>query len=99
MGGAEAGGPVPGDRPRVVLVAATPDRVELEVGCVRMIFAVHAADDERTCYVDSSEGSVTLVELPPPAHQVPDQRGAAPQRPAQAGGHHAAAQSQDRQGT
>ena len=56
--------PVP-PPPRVVVVSATPGRVELEVACVRMLFTVHAAgSDPEVCYVDSSEGSVALVELP-----------------------------------
>jgi propionyl-CoA carboxylase alpha chain len=50
------------DHPPVSVVSAAPDRVTLDVSGVRADFAVHQVDD--VSYVDSSEGSVTLTELP-----------------------------------
>jgi propionyl-CoA carboxylase alpha chain len=50
------------DHPPVSVVSAAPDRVCLDVTGVRADFAVHQVGE--VSYVDSSEGSVTLVELP-----------------------------------
>ncbi|HKT01735.1 MAG TPA: biotin carboxylase N-terminal domain-containing protein [Rugosimonospora sp.] len=50
------------DHPAVTVVSAAPDRVSLDVAGVRVDFAVHQVGD--VSYVDSSEGSVTLTELP-----------------------------------
>lgn len=51
--------------PGVAVVSVAPDRVELEVNSVRLVFDVHTVcGDPAVCYVDSSEGSVTLTELP-----------------------------------
>jgi propionyl-CoA carboxylase alpha chain len=62
-------------QPTVALVAARPDRVEIEVNGVRMVFAVHVVDTGHdglpVCYVDSAEGSVTLRELPHRPHHPP----------------------------
>jgi propionyl-CoA carboxylase alpha chain len=48
--------------PSVQVVDATPERVCLDVAGVRADFAVHRVDD--VSYVDSTDGSVTLTELP-----------------------------------
>ncbi len=68
--GRDRGGP---DGPSVVVLAATPDRVSLDVSGVRTDFAVHRVAD--VSYVDSPDGLVTLTELPrfpipvtPPTH-------------------------------
>ncbi len=61
----------PGDHPAVAVVSAAPDRVVLDVAGIRLSYSVHRVDD--VCYVDSSEGSVTLVEVPrfpPPTPEV-----------------------------
>ncbi|HEY7857408.1 MAG TPA: biotin carboxylase N-terminal domain-containing protein [Candidatus Nanopelagicales bacterium] len=50
------------DLPELLLRAATPDRVDLDVGGVRRIIAVHQAGD--VCYVDSSLGSTVLARVP-----------------------------------
>jgi propionyl-CoA carboxylase alpha chain len=50
------------EHPPVAIVASAPDRVVLDVAGVRLVYAVHQVGDQS--YVDSSEGSVTLVELP-----------------------------------
>ena len=50
------------DRSSVTVVSADPDRVTLDVGGVRLNFSVHEVDG--VSYVDSSEGSVSLTELP-----------------------------------
>jgi propionyl-CoA carboxylase alpha chain len=54
--------PASEDHPPVALVAATPERVVLEVDGVRLAFAVHRVGD--ASFVDSAEGAVTLAELP-----------------------------------
>jgi propionyl-CoA carboxylase alpha chain len=50
------------DHPPVSVVCASPDRVSLDVTGVRADFAVHQVAG--VSYVDGSEGSVTLTELP-----------------------------------
>ena len=50
------------DHPPVALVSAAPDRVVLDVDGVRLAFAVHRVGD--VSYVDGSEGSITLTEVP-----------------------------------
>lgn len=65
------------DHPPVAVVAAGPDRVALDVTGVRVDFAVHRIDD--VSYVDSSEGSVTLIELP--RFPVPPEAGVEPATP------------------
>jgi propionyl-CoA carboxylase alpha chain len=50
------------EHPAVVVVSASADAVVLDVAGVRMTYAVHAIDG--VSYVDSSEGSVTLTEVP-----------------------------------
>jgi acyl-CoA carboxylase subunit alpha len=52
----------PEAHPPVTVVSATPSRVSLDVNGVRLDFAVHRVGD--LTFVDSTEGSVTLVELP-----------------------------------
>ncbi|GAA2378056.1 acetyl/propionyl/methylcrotonyl-CoA carboxylase subunit alpha [Dactylosporangium salmoneum] len=50
------------DHPPAAILSATGDRVVLDVGGVRLQFAVHEIDG--VSFVDSAEGSVTLTELP-----------------------------------
>jgi propionyl-CoA carboxylase alpha chain len=50
------------DHPPAAILNATGERVVLDVGGVRLQFAVHEV--EGVSFVDSSEGSVTLTELP-----------------------------------
>ncbi|MFI5906231.1 biotin carboxylase N-terminal domain-containing protein [Dactylosporangium sp. NPDC051541] len=50
------------DHPRAGILSATGDRVVLDVGGVRLQFAVHEVDG--VSFVDSPEGSVTLTERP-----------------------------------
>ncbi|WP_432984733.1 biotin carboxylase N-terminal domain-containing protein [Dactylosporangium sp. CA-233914] len=50
------------DHPPAAILSATGERVVLDVGGVRLQFAVHEVDG--VSFVDSSEGSVTLTELP-----------------------------------
>jgi propionyl-CoA carboxylase alpha chain len=50
------------DHPPVAIVSASATRVVLDVAGVRLNFGVHQVGD--TSFVDSSEGSVTLTELP-----------------------------------
>jgi propionyl-CoA carboxylase alpha chain len=50
------------DHPLAAILSATGDRVVLDVGGVRLQFGVHEV--EGVSFVDSSEGSVTLTELP-----------------------------------
>jgi propionyl-CoA carboxylase alpha chain len=50
------------EHPAAAIVSASPSRVVLDVSGVRLAFAVHRVDD--VSYVDSSEGSVGLVEVP-----------------------------------
>ncbi|MEO6821630.1 MAG: biotin carboxylase N-terminal domain-containing protein [Candidatus Nanopelagicales bacterium] len=61
------------DLPELVLRAAAPDRVDLEVGGVRRILAVHQVGE--VSYVDSSLGSTVLTEMPrfpePGSHTAP----------------------------
>ena len=52
----------PDAHPPVDVVIATPHRVSLDVTGIRVDFEVHRAG--ATSYVDSTEGSVTLVEVP-----------------------------------
>ncbi len=52
----------PEAHPPVAVASATSDRVSLDVNGVRLDFAVHRAGN--LTFVDSTEGSVTLVELP-----------------------------------
>jgi propionyl-CoA carboxylase alpha chain len=52
----------PEAHPPVAVVSATADRVSLDVTGIRVDFAVHQVGG--VSYVDSTEGSVTLVELP-----------------------------------
>jgi len=58
----------PDAQPEVEVVTATADRVSLDVTGIRVDFDVHRVGD--VSYVDSTEGSVTLAELP----RFPDQR-------------------------
>jgi propionyl-CoA carboxylase alpha chain len=51
-------------------VSASADRVVLDVSGVRLAYAVHRVGD--VSYVDSSEGSVALVEVPRFPPPVPD---------------------------
>jgi propionyl-CoA carboxylase alpha chain len=57
----DAGG-VGDDHPPVAVVSAAADRVVLDVAGIRVAFNVHQVGD--ASYVDSSEGSVALTELP-----------------------------------
>ncbi|MGI5246873.1 biotin carboxylase N-terminal domain-containing protein [Dactylosporangium sp. CA-139066] len=50
------------DHPPAAILSATGERVVLDVGGVRLQFAVHDVDG--VSFVDSPEGSVTLTELP-----------------------------------
>ncbi|MFG2037760.1 biotin carboxylase N-terminal domain-containing protein [Dactylosporangium sp. NPDC048998] len=50
------------DHPPAAILSATGERVVLDVGGVRLQFAVHEVDG--ASFVDSPEGSVTLTELP-----------------------------------
>jgi propionyl-CoA carboxylase alpha chain len=52
----------PEAHPAVTVVAATADHVSLDVTGIRVDFAVHSVG--AASYVDSAEGSVTLIELP-----------------------------------
>jgi propionyl-CoA carboxylase alpha chain len=52
----------PEAHPPVTVVSATPDQVSLDVNGVRLDFAVHRVGV--LTFVDSTEGSVTLTELP-----------------------------------
>ena len=52
----------PDAHPPVAVVSATPERVSLDVAGIRVDFTVNRVGD--VSYVDSTEGSVTLVELP-----------------------------------
>jgi propionyl-CoA carboxylase alpha chain len=52
----------PDAQPAVEVVGATADHVSLDVTGIRVDFDVHRVGD--VSYVDSTEGSVTLVELP-----------------------------------
>ncbi len=52
----------PDAHPPVAVVSATADRVSLDVAGIRVDFLVNRIDD--VSYVDSTEGSVTLAELP-----------------------------------
>jgi propionyl-CoA carboxylase alpha chain len=52
----------PDAHPPVAVVSATHERVSLDVAGIRVDFMVNRVDD--VSYVDSTEGSVTLVELP-----------------------------------
>jgi propionyl-CoA carboxylase alpha chain len=53
---------LPDDHPPVAVVSATADRVVLDVTGVRLTFSIHRVD--QLSYVDSTEGSVTLTEVP-----------------------------------
>jgi propionyl-CoA carboxylase alpha chain len=48
--------------PPVAVVEATPERVSLDVTGIRVDFSVNRVGE--VSYIDSTEGSVTLVELP-----------------------------------
>jgi propionyl-CoA carboxylase alpha chain len=50
------------DHPAIAVVSATPERVVLDVTGIRHAYSIHRVDD--VFYVDSSEGSVTLTEVP-----------------------------------
>ncbi|WP_426509791.1 biotin carboxylase N-terminal domain-containing protein [Dactylosporangium sp. McL0621] len=50
------------DHPPAAILSATGERVVLDVGGVRLQFAVHEVDG--VSFVDSSEGSATLTEWP-----------------------------------
>ena len=52
----------PDAHPPVAVVSATAERVSLDVAGIRVDFLVNRIGD--VSYVDSTEGSVTLVELP-----------------------------------
>jgi propionyl-CoA carboxylase alpha chain len=52
----------PHDRPPVAIVSAVGDRVVLDVSGLRLSYSIHRVDD--VSYVDGSEGSVTLTEVP-----------------------------------
>lgn len=52
----------PGDHPAVTVISATAGAVVLDVTGVRLTFSVHRVDD--MSYVDSTEGSVVLTEIP-----------------------------------
>jgi propionyl-CoA carboxylase alpha chain len=52
----------PDAHPPVAVVAAAPDRVSLDVAGIRVDFLVNRVGN--VSYVDSTEGSVTLTELP-----------------------------------
>ncbi len=52
----------PEAHPPVAVVSATPEQVSLDVNGVRLDFAVHRVG--ALTFVDSTEGSVTLTELP-----------------------------------
>ncbi|MBT8225124.1 MAG: ATP-grasp domain-containing protein [Dactylosporangium sp.] len=63
--GGEADGSASRAGPALAVVSATPERVELDIGGIRLAFSVHmVAGDPAVCYVDSPEGSVALTELP-----------------------------------
>lgn len=53
---------LPEDHPPVAIVSATASRVVLDVTGVRLEFSIHRVGD--LSYVDSSEGSVVLTEVP-----------------------------------
>jgi propionyl-CoA carboxylase alpha chain len=53
---------VPPDHPPVAVVSAAGDRVVLDVSGIRLSYSVQRVGD--VSYVDSSEGSMTLTELP-----------------------------------
>ena len=52
----------PVDHPPVAVVSAAPDKVVLDVAGIRLSYDIHRVGD--VSYVDSSEGSVTLAEVP-----------------------------------
>ncbi len=52
----------PDAHPPVAVVSATHEQVSLDVAGIRVDFMVNRVGD--VSYVDSTEGSVTLVELP-----------------------------------
>jgi propionyl-CoA carboxylase alpha chain len=52
----------PDEHPPVAIVTASAERVVLDVSGIRMTYFVHALDG--VSYVDSSEGSVSLAEVP-----------------------------------
>jgi propionyl-CoA carboxylase alpha chain len=60
--GATVDGTTPDEHPPVAVVSAAPDRVILDVNGIRLDYSVHRIDN--VSYVDSSEGSATLTELP-----------------------------------
>ncbi|HEY8474293.1 MAG TPA: biotin carboxylase N-terminal domain-containing protein [Natronosporangium sp.] len=53
---------LPDDHPPVAIVAADAEQVALDVAGVRLTFSVHRVD--QLSYVDSTEGSVVLTEVP-----------------------------------
>jgi propionyl-CoA carboxylase alpha chain len=50
------------EHPAVAVVSASPERVVLDVTGIRLSYSINRVDD--VFYVDSSEGSVTLAEVP-----------------------------------
>jgi propionyl-CoA carboxylase alpha chain len=53
---------VPDDHPPVAVVSAAADGVVLDVSGIRLSYTIHRVGD--VSFVDSSEGSVTLTEVP-----------------------------------
>ena len=53
---------LPEDHPPVALLSVASDEVVLDVAGVRLTYAVHRVGD--VSYVDSTDGSVVLTELP-----------------------------------
>jgi propionyl-CoA carboxylase alpha chain len=51
-----------GDHPPVAIISAAPDRVVLDVSGIRLSYTIHRVGN--ISYVDSSEGSVALTEVP-----------------------------------
>jgi propionyl-CoA carboxylase alpha chain len=60
--GAAIDSTVADDHPPVAVVSAAADRVVLDVSGIRLSYAIHRVGD--VSYVDSSEGSVALTEVP-----------------------------------
>jgi propionyl-CoA carboxylase alpha chain len=64
--GAGFDGAAPDDHPPVAIVSLSPSRAVLDVAGIRLAFHVHLVteDGAEMAFVDSSEGSVALTELP-----------------------------------
>jgi propionyl-CoA carboxylase alpha chain len=64
--GAGFDGAAPDDHPPVAIVGLSPSRVVLDVAGIRLAFHVHLVTEDgvELAFVDSSEGSVALTELP-----------------------------------